>query len=46
MPTLFEKVKIGNLELKNRVFMAPMDFHTPIPMADTRPSDRILCRTC
>ena len=29
MPTLFEKVKIGNLELKNRVVMAPMGFaHT------------------
>lgn len=29
MPTLFEEVKIGNLELKNRVVMAPMGFaHT------------------
>ncbi|HHU63242.1 MAG TPA: FAD-dependent oxidoreductase [Clostridiales bacterium] len=29
MPTLFEKVKIGNLELKNRVVMNPMGFsHT------------------
>jgi 2-enoate reductase len=29
MATLFEKVKIGNLELKNRIVMAPMGFaHT------------------
>ena len=29
MPTLFEEVKIGNLELKNRIVMDPMGFsHT------------------
>jgi 2-enoate reductase len=38
MATLFEKVKIGNLELKNRVVMAPMGFaHTD---ADGGYSDR------